>query len=504
MEQEQTSMKNDEMDKKKIDLIRQILQDHQYELIHPIGFGGFSSVYLVRSTKYNAEFACKVSDINQNNGCISEVKVLRKLSHPNILFIYDFFYYSDTDSTLNFSMPRKRKKLHKMILEEKAFVEVIMDKTKRKEIQNFEPKETNPEETKGINLLFVFLEYCPNGSLSDYLKQHKVISPPLLYSFCSQAAEAIAYCHNKKVVHRDIKPGNFLLDANNRIKLADFGLSTSLTGNEDNDFFMGSRVYMSPELFSLREYDPYKNDIWSLGVTFYELSSGSIPWQNYNDQQMRIAITVGNFNFQNCQGSPQFIKLMKEMLQTTEETRCSIDYVTQHEALNNKPVYPFPKSLSINSISLIHRSETEGNDSLRLPILPRKMSFTAHDFAMKSKDSPTVRSFAHLPNHHRKNLSPSNDKEQMNTHLQNELPFPNQSGNKPAALPPLPFNLGNRDKIDNGNTDGKTPFRVFPSGRRISQPHASSLSIFRNPQKLHLHTNSMTFSTIEPNESNEQ
>ena len=93
MEQEQTSMKNDEMDKKKIDLIRQILQDHQYELIHPIGFGGFSSVYLVRSTKYNAEFACKVSDINQNTGCISEVKVLRKLSHPNILFIYDFFYY---------------------------------------------------------------------------------------------------------------------------------------------------------------------------------------------------------------------------------------------------------------------------------------------------------------------------------------------------------------------------------------------------------------------------
>ncbi|KAK8847001.1 hypothetical protein M9Y10_019575 [Tritrichomonas musculus] len=288
----------DEQDNRKqydLTIIRETLSQNGYSFLRPIGQGGFSSVFLVFSNQYNIEFVVKVSDYKgsqksqeSNEFDLNEINNLINLNHPNIINIYKYF----TDE----------------------------------------------------HYLYIVLEYCEGGSLKDMINKSGKIRSEILFTYCHQILTALKHCHDLKITHNDIKPANVLIDKNHRLKLADFGLAKGISqvngqfkgqnGEIAAKQFGGSRPYMAPELFTSNAYDPFKGDIWSLGVTFYELATGHTPWKTSDLEQMRLQISVGVFSFQNQQLPPTFCKIIHRMLEVVPSKRPTIDWLLDQPIFN--------------------------------------------------------------------------------------------------------------------------------------------------------------------------
>ncbi|VDO84565.1 unnamed protein product [Schistosoma margrebowiei] len=101
-----------------------------------------------------------------------------------------------------------------------------------------------------------------------------------------QIVSAVQYCHQKMIVHRDLKAENLLLDAELNIKIADFGFSNYFSNSQKLDTFCGSPPYAAPELFLGRKYEGPEVDVWSLGVILYTLVSGTLPFDGKNLKQL--------------------------------------------------------------------------------------------------------------------------------------------------------------------------------------------------------------------------
>ena len=228
------------------EILIKLLKEKGYIYKNFIGNGGYGSVYLVESFKFKCEFVAKIhifKDQFKEDSYFNEVKALCNLQHPNIISIYDFFLIG------NFS--------------------------------------------------FIILEYCPGGNLIEKIKKEKNLKENEIKLIFKQLLSALEYCESKGISHLDIKPSNILIDKHNRPKLADFGLSKLILPGEKIEIFRGSKPFMAPEIFSKKEFNPYKADIWSLGCTILYLYLGFIPWINNNEFQMEIFIKYGIFQIPN-------------------------------------------------------------------------------------------------------------------------------------------------------------------------------------------------------------
>jgi len=124
---------------------------------------------------------------------------------------------------------------------------------------------------------YIVMEAC-KCSVLDGLKNQRLLMEDLSRVF-REMALGLAHCHEKNVVHRDVKPDNFLLGgvSGQEIKLTDFGLATVLSPKKKLHGVAGTAPYMSPELLGLNGYDE-KTDVWSLGVTAYVMLFGVFPY----------------------------------------------------------------------------------------------------------------------------------------------------------------------------------------------------------------------------------
>ena len=180
------------------------------------------------------------------NRIVQEVNILRELHHPNIVKYYDR----------------------------------IIDKKNTK--------------------LYIVMEYCPGGDLSQLIKRNRktkqYFSEDIIWKIFSQVASALYACHTHKdgkILHRDIKPSNIFIDQENNIKLGDFGLSRIL--NNDISFAVsrvGTPYYMSPEQIDELKYNE-KSDIWSLGCFLYELTTLHPPFEANTHLNLALKIKSG-------------------------------------------------------------------------------------------------------------------------------------------------------------------------------------------------------------------
>ena len=208
-----------------------------YTFVKVLGTGGFSTVFQVKHNSSGQSFAakaCKLSaqDKTKREIALKEMHFLRSLYHPNIIKIYD-------------------------ILE-------------------------------GYDHVFMILELLAGGSSKKLVVHNHGMIYKNLISSMKQVLNAISFCHSHNIAHRDIKPDNILYDSNGRLVLSDFGLSCNISHDALINDFPGSLPFKAPEILKHIEYDPFKADMWSLGVTFYYWSTGKMPWHNDGDVKSKI------------------------------------------------------------------------------------------------------------------------------------------------------------------------------------------------------------------------
>ncbi|XP_030626314.1 MAP/microtubule affinity-regulating kinase 3 isoform X10 [Chanos chanos] len=215
-----------------------------YRLLKTIGKGNFAKVKLARHILTGREVAIKIIDKTQLNPTslqklFREVRIMKILNHPNIVKLFEVI---ETEKTL-----------------------------------------------------YLVMEYASGGEVFDYLVAHGRMKEKEARAKFRQIVSAVQYCHQKHIVHRDLKAENLLLDADMNIKIADFGFSNEFTLGNKLDTFCGSPPYAAPELFQGKKYDGPEVDVWSLGVILYTLVSGSLPFDGQNLKELRERVLRGKY-----------------------------------------------------------------------------------------------------------------------------------------------------------------------------------------------------------------
>ncbi|CAI7805023.1 unnamed protein product [Closterium sp. NIES-53] len=165
------------------------------------------------------------------------------------------------------------------------------------------------EDDAGVHLV---MDLCDSGDLYDEVVRRGRLPEKESALLFRQIASALAFCHSRGVMHRDMKPENILLhkqgDASNRltVKLADFGLAIPLSAGETTRGISGSTFYMAPEVLS-GEYG-HSADVWSLGVLLFTMLSGAVPFFGDDNSESTEAVLNGRLDF----SSPEWATISVE------------------------------------------------------------------------------------------------------------------------------------------------------------------------------------------------
>ena len=128
---------------------------------------------------------------------------------------------------------------------------------------------------------FIVMEYLSGGSLEDRLREYGAEEPGQVVRWLAQAARALDAAHTQGVIHRDVKPGNLLLDGDGNVHVADFGIATAagLDSLTQTGTIIGTAGYLSPEQAQGQRATP-ASDVYALGIVAFELLTGERPFQN--------------------------------------------------------------------------------------------------------------------------------------------------------------------------------------------------------------------------------
>ena len=130
--------------------------------------------------------------------------------------------------------------------------------------------------------LNVVMEYADDGELADKIKERRRLGQPFsedtILNYFTQICLALKHCHDRKILHRDLKSQNIFLTRRGICKLGDFGISKVLNYTKSKALsIVGTPLYLSPEVLKSQPYNQ-KSDIWALGTLLYEMTALQTPW----------------------------------------------------------------------------------------------------------------------------------------------------------------------------------------------------------------------------------
>lgn len=213
------------------------LQD-RYEILEQIGSGGMSEVYKAKCHKLNRLVAIKVlkEEFANDSSFVSKFKMEAQaaagLSHPNIVSVYD----------------------------------VIDEGT----------------------IHYIVMELIEGITLKSYIQKKGRLEVKESIGIAIQVAQGIAAAHEQNIIHRDIKPQNMIISRDGKVKVADFGIARGVSAQTLTSAAMGSVHYISPEQ-ARGGYSDSRSDIYSLGITLYEMVTGRLPFTGDNTVAIALA-----------------------------------------------------------------------------------------------------------------------------------------------------------------------------------------------------------------------
>ncbi len=214
-----------------------MMMGDRYEILEKIGTGGMSDVYKAKCHKLNRYVAVKVlkQEFSENANFVSKFRIEAQaaagLMHPNIVNVYDV------------------------------------------------------GEENGIH--YIVMELVEGITLKKYIEKKARLSYKEAVSIAIQVSMGIEAAHNNHIIHRDIKPQNIMISKDGKVKVTDFGIAKAATSNTITSNVMGSVHYTSPEQ-ARGGYSDEKSDIYSLGITLFEMLTGRVPFNG----ETTVAIAI--------------------------------------------------------------------------------------------------------------------------------------------------------------------------------------------------------------------
>ena len=250
-----------------------------------LGKGSYGVVYLVKHKQLHRYFAMKIipkkhkSKVDEDT-LMNEINILKKLDHPNILKITDFYSLK--------------------------------------------------------NEYNIITEYCQEGELFNEIRAYAPFSEPLAGYYMKQILTAVCYCHGMNVIHRDLKPENILIvrrakNGCHPIKIIDFGTAKVFSKGKNENLLIGSSYYIAPEVLS-RNYTE-KCDLWSCGVIMYILLTGRPPFGGNNDEEIIARIKRGKYDLSKYPWgiiSQEAKDLIKCLIEPNPTKRLSAEQALKH------------------------------------------------------------------------------------------------------------------------------------------------------------------------------
>eukprot|EP00164_Ancoracysta_twista_P005824 GFYU01008010.1.p1 GENE.GFYU01008010.1~~GFYU01008010.1.p1 ORF type:complete len:457 (+),score=114.99 GFYU01008010.1:383-1753(+) len=257
-----------------------------YSMGKVIGSGGFAEVKLASDRLSEELVAVKIMKLRDVSGMVKgEIDILREVSHPGIVNLYD--------------------------------------------VQQYNPH------------IFLVMEYIPGGELFDCIVQQGRYSEKVAAGILKKFLEGLNYLHERGIVHRDIKPENLLVGKDvYDVKIADFGLASHVNRINQKDR-VGTTSYIAPEVLRHGVKYGLPVDMWAAGVILYILLAGYQPFDGRTDHDINEATKAGRYSFRSRpwkQVSNDAKGLIKSLLQIDPEKRLTASQVLQHPwILGNAP-----------------------------------------------------------------------------------------------------------------------------------------------------------------------
>ncbi|KAL4565878.1 hypothetical protein LXL04_029984 [Taraxacum kok-saghyz] len=180
--------------------------------------------------------------------------------------------------------------------------------------------------TKQPNMCII-TEYMPGGSLFEYLhKNHHNLSLPQLVQFAIDVCEGMEYLHHNNIIHRDLKTANLLMDSNNVVKVADFGVARFQNQQGVMTAETGTYRWMAPEVINHQPYDQ-KADVFSFAIVLWELVTAKIPYRNMTPLQAALGVRLGKRPDLPTNTHPKLLELMQRCWETEPDIRPSFSEI---------------------------------------------------------------------------------------------------------------------------------------------------------------------------------